>query len=247
MGGAAMHATPPCGGVYQTGLEKSTSGGPPGPSVRKHTGDVTHLAAGAYGGLAVEVDGGTGNLQPALEILNLAADEIDHLHTAAADRFGQRPARYRPDMLLELRHRSSVQRPMAGIVHPRRDLVDQELHSVALHKHLHRQYAHIVERLCDRARDPPSLLRGHVRQSGRHTRDFQNVIAVLVLGHIKTFNPAVPATRRDDRNLALERHEGFQDAGLAADVAPRGLRIAAIADRDLAFAVVAEAARFQHR
>ena len=82
---------------------------------------------------------------------------------------------------------------------------------------------------------------------GRHPRHFQNVIAVLVLGDIEAFDLAVLATRGDDRHFPLERHEGFEDAGLAADLAPGGLRIGAVADRRLAFAVIAEAARFQHR
>ena len=53
--------------------------------------------------------------------------------------------------------------------------------------------------------------------------------------------------RRDHRDLALERHEGFEDAGLAADVAPGRRRIGAVLDRGLALAVIAEAARLQNR
>ena len=49
------------------------------------------------------------------------------------------------------------------------------------------------------------------------------MIAVLVLGHVETFDRAVVAARGDDRNFALERHESFKDAGLAADLAPGGL------------------------
>src|SRR5580700_10755429 len=45
------------------------------------------------------------------------------------------------------------------------------------------------------------------------------MIAVLVLGDVETFHGAVVRARRHDRDFALERHEGFEDAGLAADVA----------------------------
>ena len=53
--------------------------------------------------------------------------------------------------------------------------------------------------------------------------------------------------RRHDRNLALERHEGFEDLRLAAELVEQRDRIAAVADHHLALAVVAEAARLQHR
>ena len=81
----------------------------------------------------------------------------------------------------------------------------------------------------------------------RHPRRFQNVIAVLVLGDVETFHRAVVGARRHHRDLALERHEGFEDAGLAADVAPGRHRIGAVLDGGVALAVIAEAARFQDR
>src|SRR5580700_673454 len=125
MSGEAMHATPPCGGIYQNGRGKSTGGNPSRPSsLRKDTGDVPHLAARTDRGLAVEVQGGSGDFKPAAKVLDLAADEVGHFHTAVADWLGERPASHRPDMLLELRYRSTVQGPMAGIVHPRRNFVD---------------------------------------------------------------------------------------------------------------------------
>ena len=73
------------------------------------------------------------------------------------------------------------------------------------------------------------------------------MIAVLVLGDVETFDRAVMRARRDHRDFALERHEGFEDAGLAADVAPGRRRIGAVLDRGLALAVIAEAARLQDR
>ena len=73
------------------------------------------------------------------------------------------------------------------------------------------------------------------------------MIAVLVLGDVEAFDSAIVAARGDDGDFALERHESFEDAGLAADLAPGRFRIAAVLDRRLALAVVAEAAGLQHR
>src|SRR5579862_86258 len=160
MGGVAMHATPPCGGIYQSGHGKSTGREPSSRSLRKDTGDVPHLAARTDRGLAVEMNGGSGNFEPAPKILDLAANEVGHFHPAVADRLGERPARYRPDMLLELRYRSSVESPMAGIVHPRSNFVDEQSPVAALHKHLDCQHAHIVEGLRDGLGDPARLLGG---------------------------------------------------------------------------------------
>ena len=55
------------------------------------------------------------------------------------------------------------------------------------------------------------------------------------------------SARGDDGDLARERHEGFDDARLSADLAPRGREIGAVVDDCLAFAVVAEPPRLEHR
>ena len=80
----------------------------------------------------------------------------------------------------------------------------------------------------------------------RHARDFQNVVAVLVLGHLETFDLAVAAARGDDRDLALEIDEAFEDAGRVLQRAPGGDRIAAFRDLGLALAVIAKPAGLQH-
>src|ERR1700730_13265122 len=71
--------------------------------------------------------------------------------------------------------------------------------------------------------------------------------AVLVLGDVETFDTTIMSARGDDRHFAREWHEGFEDAGLAADLAPSGLRVAAVLHRPMALAVIAEAARLQDR
>src|SRR5262245_23342570 len=73
------------------------------------------------------------------------------------------------------------------------------------------------------------------------------MVAVFVLGDVETFDLAAARARGDHRDLAFERDEGFEDCRLAADIAPGGLEIGAVADGRLALAVVAEAPRLQHR
>src|SRR5271154_526294 len=68
----------------------------------KHSGDVAHFAARAHHGLAVKVHRGAGNGEETPVILDFAADEVRHLDAAVANRLGQRPSGYRPDVLLEL-------------------------------------------------------------------------------------------------------------------------------------------------
>ena len=55
------------------------------------------------------------------------------------------------------------------------------------------------------------------------------------------------AARGDHRDLALERHEGFEDRGFGAEVVPDLVEIVALADDRLALAVIAEAAGLDHR
>src|SRR5579884_528590 len=88
---------------------------------------VPHLASGSDRGLAVEVDRRPRDGEPAPEIFDLAANQIGHFHAAASDRLRQWPAGDSTDMLLELRYRGAVQRPMTGVMHSRRDFIDQKL------------------------------------------------------------------------------------------------------------------------
>ncbi len=51
---------------------------------------------------------------------------------------------------------------------------------------------------------------------------------MLVLGDVEAVDLAVAAARGDHRDLALERHQGFEDRRLAADPrADAGVRIVA--------------------
>ena len=92
---------------------------------------MSHLAARPRRALAVEVHGGAGHRQPSLVVEDVVADQIGHGDRAMADRLAERPAGDGADVLLELRDRGAVERPVPGIVHPRRDLVDQHLRPAA--------------------------------------------------------------------------------------------------------------------
>src|SRR3954471_9146318 len=86
---------------------------------------MAHLAAGAGFAFAVEmeVDATFGDeFGPALDV---AADEVLH-HRVAAGEAGdaRRQAADGADVLLELRGDRALDGPVAAVVHPRRDLVD---------------------------------------------------------------------------------------------------------------------------
>ena len=87
--------------------------------------------------------------QDPLPVVHIVADQVLHLDPAEALRAAQGPAADGPDMLLELGRHGAPQRPMAGIVDPRGDLVDHEpLAAIPGHEeHLDRQDAHVVQGL----------------------------------------------------------------------------------------------------
>ena len=118
---------------------------------------------------------------------------------------------------------AAVERPMAGIVDARRDLVDQQLGAagVSSHEHLHRQHADIIQRLGDarRACARASAQIGADRRRGRGAS--QDVMLVDVLGRRPRRRnrrrgraPRPPKPRGEghealeDRRLAAERAEG---------------------------------------
>jgi hypothetical protein len=66
---------------------------------------------------------------------------------------------------------------------------------------------------------------------------------MLVFGDVETFDMAVGAACSDDRDLAFERHEGFKDRGIGAEILPDLIEIVTLADDCLALAVITEATR----
>src|SRR6202171_5714431 len=121
---------------------------------------MPHLAARPRRTLAVKVDGRARDGQPLLIIIDIVPDQIGHGDRAVTDRLAERPACNGADMLLELRDRRAIERPVPGIMYPRRDLVDQDLRSAISphHERLDCEYTDIVERVGDPLRDRARLL-----------------------------------------------------------------------------------------
>jgi hypothetical protein len=99
-----------------------------------------------------QVRGSAAKAAPGVHFL---AQQIDHHRIAVARRVAERPAGDGADMLLELADGAGIERPVAGIVHPRRDLVDDQLR--ALDEQFDRQHADIVEAGGDAPGDLPGL------------------------------------------------------------------------------------------
>src|SRR6266852_5518970 len=204
---------------------------------------MAHLPVRPHRLLAVKMDAGAGHVQPLAVLGDLVADEIDHLGASVAERRCQWPTRDRPDMLLELRYRAPVERPVARVVYARRDLVHHYGMSgaIANDEHLDRKHAHIAECFGNPAGDPKRLS-GHRRSHfGGYSRYFQDMAAMLVLGDIEALDFPIAAARRHHGDFAFERHERLDDRGLAADRSPRSGRIVAGMQRCLALAVIPKA------
>ncbi len=71
-----------------------------------------------------------------------------------ADQLAQRLARDGADVLLELRDRRAVERPVSGIVHPRRDLADQDFRAAIPlhHEYLNREHTDVFQHVGDLSR-----------------------------------------------------------------------------------------------
>src|SRR3954462_1422644 len=112
-------------------------------------GDMAHLAAGPRLRFAVQVQVRAGVAEEARPIVRLVADQVAHLDLSEPAARAERPAAHGSNMLLELGGRGSLDRPMARVVHPRRDLVDDEAlgSGLADEKHLDRDHADIAERI----------------------------------------------------------------------------------------------------
>src|SRR5262249_46898165 len=165
---------------------------------------MTHLSVWPHRLLTVEMDASAGHVQPLAVSCDLLPDEIDHLGPAVALRHRQWPARDGSDMLLELRYRASVERPVARIVYARRDLVHQDgmPGAIANDEHFDRKPAHIAECFGNSAGDPQRLT-GHRRSHfGGYSRNFQDMAAVLILGDIEALDFPVAAAGRHHGDFA---------------------------------------------
>src|SRR5579871_4798364 len=155
---------------------------------------MAHLAVGADFELAVEMQREIRLGEDVAPFLSVLADQIMHFSPAAPSRDSERPAGYGADVLLELRRLGALDRPMAGIVHPRRDLVDDEAlfaAPVADDEQLDRKDADIVERLEHGARDSLCFDRGLRVDPRRRAGARENMMLMLVLAKIVSHDLAL--------------------------------------------------------
>src|SRR5215207_269767 len=101
---------------------------------------MPHLAAGAGRALAVKMEVSVRVVEDRAPAPGVVADEVRHPDAAPAGGRSERPAADGAHVLLELRRDRALDGPMAGVMHPRRNLVDDDPLGAVLahHKHLDR-------------------------------------------------------------------------------------------------------------
>ncbi len=143
----------------------------------------------------------------------------------------------------------ALDRPVAGVVHAWCHLVAEQF--AVLDEQLQCEHADVVEPLGQRARQRGGtrLQRADVRR--RCQTQAEHAVDMPVAGQRPAAEFAIASAHRQHRQLALERHERFQDQPvrrrLRAQCRPRGIRIGGLPQAELALAVVAEPARLQDR
>ena len=150
------------------------------------------------------------------------AQQVHHHRRRVLARVAQRQVGQHARLLLELRRDARVDRVVAAVVRPRRDLVDEQ-RAVARDEHLDAQHAAVVERVRDAGRD---LARAAPASSGDdargHDRHVEDAVAMPVLGDRPGRGLAALVARDDHRHLAGERRSRCSSThGCAAHRAPR--------------------------
>ena len=166
---------------------------------------MPHLASRARSAFAIEMNARARHGQPLGVVLDLGADQIRHFDPSVPPRLDQWPTGDRAHMLLELRHGRPIDGPMAGVVHARRDLVDEQRMPPGLgdHEHLDRQYADIIERRRDCFGDAARIVGDGIGHLGGYARELEDVVAMLVLDQIEALDPAVARACGNDRDLSI--------------------------------------------
>ena len=116
---------------------------------------------------AVGADGRDAHLRHDLEqtLVERAEDVGHHGDGRGGDGRAERVVEHGPQVLFELAGACTVHAPVAGIVRPGSQFVDQN-RAIAGDEHLHRQHADELERLGDPAGDPPGFVRDLRRHGG---------------------------------------------------------------------------------
>jgi hypothetical protein len=177
---------------------------------------VSHLATFEDPALVVQVEMHGGVCQGVADATGLEvrlarsprAEQVDHRARRERRRRAESETADRPDVLLELRCRGALDRPMAAVVDPWGELVDDEA-AIRHQEQLHGQGADEVHR---HGQPLPELggTRGDLGRdcSGRHGFG-EDARVVQVAGQRERGGDAVEAACHDDRDLVLERHLGL--------------------------------------
>ena len=159
----------------------------------------------------------------------------------------ERQLRDRANVGLELVDRAGGLRPVARIVHARRDLVHDEPFGGDEQLHAHR--TDIVEPLGDADRDPPCLVLDLRAQSRRHGRAPQYAVLVHVAGGIIGDGRAIRAAHDDHRTLRAKGEPCLGNEVASAERHAGGFRFLVAhlgRQHGLPLAVIAEPPRLEH-
>ena len=124
-------------------------------------------------------------------------------HGASAPVDPEREPEDRPEVVLELARLRAVDRPVASVVHARRELVRQQP-PLDLEE-LHREHADIAELLHERGAELLGVTLRSVARRG--ASDAENPVAMDVLAHRPEPRLPVASAHTDDRELAVEPND----------------------------------------
>ena len=85
-----------------------------------------------------------------------------------------------------------------------------------------------------------------VEPRSRGAGDAEDAVLVHVLDDRPARHLTIEAAHRHDRQLAVERHERFEDQRRAGELGPTGVGVVRVPDDALALAVVAAPTRLEH-
>src|SRR6185437_11468158 len=177
-------------------------------------------------------------------VLCLVADQVDHARRSEDIDRPQWQAADRSDELLELAGGASIDRPMAGVVWPRRHLVGQHA-AVARNEHLECDQTDQAEAFGQlQAALLGCRLNGWWQPAGNDRRA-QDAVTMIVETDWKAACLPVKPTRDDGRDLALEIHQRFQDAFPPVKPVPCRRQLPLGRNPDLALAVIAVSASLE--